>query len=110
MKRHGMWFRAETWVTRGSTLVSSGLNNPHGVAVDGDGNVYIADTNNNAIKEWNPASQLVRRLVSTGLKSPSGVAVDGQANVYIADTSDNAIKKYTAVYLSLGATSRNEGA
>jgi sugar lactone lactonase YvrE len=93
-----------------STLVSSGLNNPHGVAVDGDGNVYIADTNNNAIKEWNPASQLVRRLVSTGLKSPSGVAVDGQANVYIADTSDNAIKKYTAVYLSLGATSRNEGA
>jgi hypothetical protein len=49
-------------------------------------------------------------LVSTGIKSPTGVAVDGQGNVYLADSGDSAIKKYTAVYLSLGATSRNEGA
>ena len=35
-----------------TTLVSSGLNYPEGVAVDGAGNVYIADYGNNAIKEW----------------------------------------------------------
>jgi hypothetical protein len=87
-----------------------GLNAPYGVAVDGGGNVYFADTGNNAIKEWSPASGQVTVLVSTGLKSPCGVAVDGQGNVYIADSGDSAIKKYTAVYLSLGATSRNEGA
>ena len=34
-----------------STLVTSELNNPAGVAVDGSGNVYIADTLNSAIKE-----------------------------------------------------------
>ena len=34
-----------------------GCNNPYGVAVDGAGNVYIADTGNNAIKEWNAATQ-----------------------------------------------------
>jgi sugar lactone lactonase YvrE len=92
-----------------STLVNSGLNTPDGVAVDGDGNVYIADTNDYAIKEWSPVTHVVTTLVSSGLKAPGGVAV-GQGNVYIADTGDNAIKKYTAVYLSMGATSRNEGA
>ena len=68
------------------TLVSSGLNAPDGVAVDGNGNVYFADTGNNAIKEWSPASGQVKVLVSTGLKSPTGVAVDAQDNVYIADS------------------------
>ena len=92
-----------------STLVSSGLNTPYGVAVDGDGNVYFADAGNKAIKEWSPATLQVTTLVSTGLKAPSGVAVDGQGNVYISDTGDNAIEKYTAVYLSLGAASWNEG-
>ena len=36
-----------------STLVSTGLADPDGVAVDAAGNVYFADVNNNAIKEWN---------------------------------------------------------
>ena len=40
-----------------TTLVSSGLNGPDGVAVDGSGNVYIADTGNNAIEEWNASTQ-----------------------------------------------------
>jgi hypothetical protein len=34
-----------------TTLVSSGLSRPTEVAVDGSGNVYFADTDNNAIKE-----------------------------------------------------------
>ena len=50
-----------------TTLVSTGLNTPSGVAVDGSGNVYIADTPNNAIKEWNASTQQVTTLVSTGL-------------------------------------------
>ena len=32
------------------------------------GNVYIADTGNNAIKEWNAATQTVTTLVSSGLQ------------------------------------------
>ena len=55
--------------TNVTTLVSSGLNQPDGVAVDGAGNVYIADTYNNAIKEWMAASNTVTTLVSSGLNS-----------------------------------------
>ena len=58
------------------------------VAVDGSGNVYIADTGNNAIKEWVAASNTVTTLVSSVdlvPGPPSGVAVDGAGNVYIAD-------------------------
>ena len=52
---------------RVTTLVSSGLDTPYGVAVDAAGNVYIADSGNNAIKEWNATTQHVTTLVSSGL-------------------------------------------
>jgi streptogramin lyase len=76
-------------------FISSGLSAPRGVAVDAQGNVYIADSANNAIEEWNPGTQALNTLVS-GLNKPAGVAVDGQGNVYIADTSNNAIKEWNA--------------
>jgi DNA-binding beta-propeller fold protein YncE len=79
-----------------STLVSSGIYQPHAVAVDGAGNVYIADAGNNAIKKWVAASNIVTTLVSSGLNQPYGVAVDGAGNVYIADTYNNAIKEWVA--------------
>jgi DNA-binding beta-propeller fold protein YncE len=87
-----------TYVAPGpvTTLVSLGLSYPFGVAADGAGNVYIADTTNNAIKEWTPANNNVTTLVSSGLNKPSGVAVDGRGNVYIADSGNDAIKKWTA--------------
>jgi sugar lactone lactonase YvrE len=77
-----------------TTLVPSGLDSPLGVAVDGSGNVYIADTYDNAIKEWVSATNTVVTLVSSGLSSPEGIAVDASGNVYIADTGDNAIKEW----------------
>ncbi len=85
-------------------LVPSGLKSPEGVAVDGQGNVYIADSNNNAIKEWIAQNQKLVILLGAGLNGPTGVAVDGQGNVYIADRKDNAIKEWnvaTGVLTSL---------
>ena len=79
-----------------TTLVSSGLSYPIGVAVDTAGNVYIADPGNNAIKEWTAANGTVTTLVSSGLSSPIGVAVDTAGNVYIADYGNDAIKEWTA--------------
>jgi hypothetical protein len=78
------------------TLAASGLNKPRGVAADGAGDVFIADSANNAIKEWQASTQAVSTLVSSGLSDPAGVAVDGAGNVFIADTLNRAIKEWQA--------------
>jgi hypothetical protein len=62
--------------------VSSGLSFPSGVAVDGAGNVYIADWGHNSIKKWTAANNTVTALAS-GLFYSTDVAVDGAGNVYI---------------------------
>ncbi len=78
------------------TLDASGLRGPDGVAVDANGNVYIADNNNNAIDRWDPTTQQVTPLVSSGLSLPGGLAVDAAGNVYIADGGDNTVKEWVA--------------
>jgi DNA-binding beta-propeller fold protein YncE len=78
---------------------SSGLGDPSGVAVDGAGNVYIADSGNGAVEKWNAANNSVTTLTdysSSGIWNPQGVAVDGAGNVYIADYGNLAVKKWNA--------------
>ncbi len=67
------------------------------MAVDNFGNVYIADTQNYAVKKWTATNSLVTTVVSSGLNRPASVAVDSSGNIYIADTYNNAIKKWTAI-------------
>ena len=62
-----------------ATLVpNSGTNQFASVAVDGQGNLYIADSAQNAIYEWNAATQQLTTLVSTGMDQPNSVALDAQ--------------------------------
>jgi sugar lactone lactonase YvrE len=82
---------------------------PMGVAVDGSGNLYIADAGNNRIRMVTPVGT-ISTLAGTGsanysgdggpaisatLHSPGAVAVDGNGNLYIADTTNNRIRKVT---------------
>jgi sugar lactone lactonase YvrE len=77
------------------TLVSSGLAQPQGVAVDGSGDVYFSDTSNYTIKEWSAATQQVTTLATLSVNDPPwGVAADGYGNVYVAD--DGSIKEWAA--------------
>jgi sugar lactone lactonase YvrE len=83
-----------------STL-GSGFSSPWGVAVDGAANIYVGDTNNNAVKEILavngsiPPSPSILTLGS-GFSLPKGVAIDGAGNVYVADTGHNAVKEIVA--------------
>ena len=77
-----------------TTPVSSGLSGPMGVAVDGAGNVYIADTGNWAVRKWNPVTGAMTNL-AVG-QSCAGVAVDGAGNVYIADNYYGTIEEWNA--------------
>jgi large repetitive protein len=88
--------------------INSPLNIPSGVAIDGAGNLYIADTNNNVVREVNLTLGTISTVAGNGqpgysgdggaatsamLNSPKGVSVDASGNLYIADTGNNIIRE-----------------
>ncbi len=75
-------------LTNGVAL-SAEFSLPRGVALDGSGNVYVADTGNNVIRKISGGT--VTTLVSSGLSGPEGLVVYG-STVFIADTGNDAIK------------------
>lgn len=69
---------------------AASFNLPSAVALDGSGNLYVADTANNAIREVTPAG-VVTTLAFTGLNNPAGVAVDTTGNVFVTDTGNHKV-------------------
>jgi sugar lactone lactonase YvrE len=69
--------------------VGSGLTTPHQLAIDGAGNLYVADSGTNEIVEFPGASTgsgITGTAIVSGLTSLMGVAVDASGNLYIAET------------------------
>src|SRR5262249_11801684 len=93
----------------GGPAAAANFNNPTRVAVDGDGNLYIADYYNWRIRKVAAGSGIITTIAGTGdvsgfsgdggpaiaaqLSYPSGVAVDGIGRVYIADSGNNRIRQ-----------------
>ncbi len=82
--------------------------NPQGVAVDGAGNVYVADSGNNTIRVITPAgiSSTLAGLPGvsgssdgTGANAlfnqPSGIALDSATNIYVCDYGNSTIREIT---------------
>ena len=82
-----------TWGSTGAAATQ--FAGPTYVAVDSNGNVYVADTGNNRISKFDAAGGSAVIFVA-GLSGPNGIAVDSSDNVYVADTGTNTIKKYSS--------------
>jgi hypothetical protein len=94
------------------------FNEPTGLALDGAGNLYIADSVNNLIRKLDTVTGIVTTVagkfvqypyageggyagdggpaLSALLDGPTGVAVDRTGNIYIADTTNNAVRRVDA--------------
>jgi sugar lactone lactonase YvrE len=95
----------------GSAASSATLSTPTSTAVDSAGNIYIADTANNAVRMINASSGDISTIAGTGvagytgnsgaatgatLNAPAAIAMDAGGNLYIADTGNNVIRKVSA--------------
>jgi hypothetical protein len=95
----------------GGPATAARLHSPQGIALDQAGDLFIADTFNNAIREVTPDGTISTVVNTTGAKGRSGdggpaaaaelntpftVTVDpSTANLYIADTSNNRVRVVT---------------
>lgn len=109
-------FPSTTACGDGGPAVNANFDFPIAVALDGAGNLYIADAFDYKIREVNAATHVITTIAGTGdpcgnptslcgdggaataaqLNYPTGVAVDGSGNVYISDTKDHRIRLIAA--------------
>ncbi len=100
----------------GGAATSALLSNPTGLALDASGDLFIADTGDNMIREVNVATGVISAVAGSGnygytgdlgpainasLASPAGVRVDAAGNIYIADFGNNVIRQTLAALGSI---------
>jgi sugar lactone lactonase YvrE len=105
----GQWVSVQD----GGLATTTDLDLPSGVALDGAGNLYIADSAHNRIREVAASTGIISTVAGNGngafggdgglstaaiasLNTPSRIALDGAGNLYIADTGNNRIRMITA--------------
>jgi hypothetical protein len=106
----------------GGPATAATMNRPTGVAVDGAGNLYIADNSNNVIRKVTHATGKIStvagngvsgfsgdggRATSASLSNPNSVAVSSSGNLYIADTGNSRVRKVSAGRISTVAGNGN---
>ncbi len=78
---------------------SGQLNMPAGVATDAKGDIWVADTQNDRVAEFNPQGEYLTGFGYEGrgpgtFSKPHGIAVDAKGNVWVADTGNNRIEEF----------------
>ena len=91
--------------------VNAGLSSPSAIAIDVDGNVFIGDTNNFAIRRVDAVTGIITTIaggngtgttgdgglaVSAKFKQISGLAVDAADNLYVADATASTVRKISS--------------
>jgi sugar lactone lactonase YvrE len=71
----------------------SQLRHPQGLAMTRYGVLYVADTDNHAIRVLTQTGAMTTLVVSGDLGHPDAIAVEMQGNLYVADTINNVIRK-----------------
>jgi len=72
---------------------------PEGVAVDGDGNIYVTDTFNNRVETFDADGGFISAFGGNGdapadLERPKGIAVDCDGHIWVVDAAQNRVKVF----------------
>jgi uncharacterized protein (TIGR03437 family) len=91
----------------GGLATAARLSSPQGVAADSNGDVFIADTGNNRIRQITPDG-IIQTIagqgapsfsgdggpaVSAALNAPAGLVLDGSGDLYLADSGNNRVRR-----------------
>jgi DNA-binding beta-propeller fold protein YncE/tetratricopeptide (TPR) repeat protein len=117
-------FNKRSWGLSGDSLISPGaadggrtigsrgsepgfMKNPRGLAVDSQGNFWVADTGNNRLQKFSVEGSLLQVLGKEGsgegeFRSPSGVAVSPKGNICVADTGNRRVQVFSPKGVFLG--------
>ena len=95
----------------GGQATSAELNNPVGIALDGSGNLYIADLSYHRVRKVNLSTGVITTVAGTGTSGSAGdggpataatmalpiaVAVDSQGNLFVADEQNLVVREVFA--------------
>ena len=74
------------------------FDSPTGIAVDGNGNILVADTGNGRIEKFSPTGTFLSSVGTKGtghgqLGDPNGIAIDRTRNIYAAEASNHRVQK-----------------
>ncbi len=77
------------------------FSSPHDVALDPQGNMYLADTLNNRVQKLSTDGEATAQWGNTGQKpgefrSPRGLTIDGEGQMFVSDTLNHRIQKLSA--------------
>ncbi len=90
----------------GSSAAGS-FNGPMGVTFDPNGNLWVADFNNNRVQEFNSAGTFVKQIGCAGsggcgasttngfFNGPMGIAFDAGGNMWVADENNNRVQEFS---------------
>ena len=90
--------RNSPWQVLVARGVVPDLSSPTGVAVDGEGNLFVVDFDGDFVQKFSPGGQPLIRFGQKGsgpgqFAGPLDVAVDAEGNIYVADTNNQRIQK-----------------
>src|SRR5713226_4570599 len=96
----------------GGAATSADLNNPGSIAVSTGGNLYIADSSNQEIREVSAATYVISDVAggvgtfaqdgdggpatTSGLDQPAGIASDARGDIFVADYTGNRVQEIAA--------------
>ena len=86
---------ASVFAGDGGAAISASLALPNDVAVDGQGNLYIADLLNGRYRRVDAVTGIITTVATA--PSPAGVAVDSAGNVYLAENGTARVRRWDAV-------------